>query len=360
MKQLVLSGINLFTGGTLEIYKKIIEELGSRGYDAKYEITAFVHKKSLFDGIACNVSYIEIPDGRSYLKRMYYENTYFYNWSKRRSIDVWVAMHDLSPRVVARKRYTYYHTPQIFYNMPIKKAVLDPRCFLRSKFYRYFVARNMWDVDGVIVQANWIKDRFGKMFRMNRIIVARPEESCGSVETANVPGDTVIFFYPSFPRVFKNFEVICKACKYLNYKGYRYKVILTIKGNENRYSKWLYKTYGKIDNIRWVGLQDRDKVEELYQKSSVLIFPSTLETWGLPITEWGKYGKPMILADIPYAHETAMHEKNKSFFNADNSMELALLMAKHIKGKKIPDWNEDIDAWEKRDEWGTLLETMLR
>lgn len=359
MKRLVLSGINLFTGGTLQIYKKLIEQLGKKGYDKKYKIVAFVHKKEYFDEIKCHVKYIEIPDGRNYLKRMYYEEVFFYKWSKDKHIDIWIAMHDLSPKVVAKKRYTYYHTPQIFYNMPFLKAVLDLRCFLRSKFYRYFVATHVKETTGVIVQAHWIKEKFEQMFKGCNIIVARPEET----EAASVPRvyfhKEYTFFYPSFPRVFKNFEVICEACRILNRKDFEYKVLITIKGNENRYAKWLYRKYGDVKNIKWLGILERKEIEKIYQEADVLIFSSTLETWGLPVTEWGKYGKPMILADLPYAYETAANEKLKVFFKADDAKKLAEIMAAQICGKFMEYEDVAVGREEKLDEWERLLAIML-
>lgn len=366
MRRLVLSGINLFAGGTLEIYKKFIEELGRRGYDKRYCIIAFVHNKEDFSGIKCRVKYIEIPDGRKYIKRMYYENVYFNKWSKDKDIDVWIAMHDITPKVVSKKRYTYYHTPQIFYKMPLYKAKLDAKCFLRTKFYKYFVGKNIEETTGVIVQANWIKKKFERMFRGCNIIVARPEET-QFVPTAYEDykhysdlRNELIFFYPSYPRVFKNFEIVCEACRILNNRGGKYKLLITLKGDENRYAKWVHNQYGSVENIYWLGVLEREQVERIYQKADVLIFPSTLETWGLPITEWGKYKKPMILADLPYAHETAEREKNKVFFKADDAQALASIMEAMAQGNKIEYEDACPNDDLRKDEWGLLFGSILK
>lgn len=361
MKKLVLSGINLFSGGTLEIYRKFLEEIGRLGYDQRYKITAFVYRKTLFEDILCDVSYIELPDARkNYALRLYYEEIFFYNWSRDKNIDVWIAMHDITPRVVAKNIYTYYHTPHIFYRMPKKKILLDLRCYLMTKLYRYFVALNINDLSGIIVQANWIKEKFGSIFNVRNIIVARPEEKMENIQSIYLPSTTITFFYPSFSRVFKNFEVICEACKILNEKGHKYQVIFTIKGDENKYARWLYKKYKDVKNIRWIGVQRRDVIEEMYKKYDVLIFPSTLETWGLPINEWGKYGKPMLLADLRYSHETARNEINKEFFNVNDHIRLAELMEQCILNTEyLRNSVRQERTIEKHDEWKKLLETLL-
>ena len=52
---------------------------------------------------------------------------------------------------------------------------------------------------------------------------------------------------------------------------------------------------------------------EKYNKIDCLIFPSKLETWGLPISEFMAFDKPMLIADLPYAHETAAGAKYVAF-----------------------------------------------
>ena len=63
-----------------------------------------------------------------------------------------------------------------------------------------------------------------------------------------------------------------------------------------------------------------------YDKCECLIFPSTLETWGLPISEFKPSRKKMILADLPYAHETANNAIETAFFEPYNAEQLAGLI----------------------------------
>jgi Glycosyltransferase len=130
--------------------------------------------------------------------------------------------------------------------------------------------------------------------------------------------------------------VICEASKILLEKGINdFEVILTIDGSENRYSKLIKNKYGSIPNIKFIGLQSRDKVFELYKISDCLIFPSKLETWGLPITEFKQFGKPILAADLPYAHETVGNYDTVCFFNPDNPYELSNLMENIINNKLV-------------------------
>lgn len=114
--------------------------------------------------------------------------------------------------------------------------------------------------------------------------------------------------------------------------GAKYNVLLTLKGNENRYAKLLYKQYSSLKTITFGGLLSYEEVYEKYNKIDCLIFPSKLETWGLPISEFMAFDKPMLIADLPYAHETAAGAKYVAFFNPDTPKMLADRMSEVING----------------------------
>jgi glycosyltransferase involved in cell wall biosynthesis len=76
-------------------------------------------------------------------------------------------------------------------------------------------------------------------------------------------------------------------------------------------------------------------VFELYGEADCLLFPSRLETWGLPITEFRATGKPMLVADMPYANETAGDYELVKLFDSDDAVALADLMVQAAKGEPI-------------------------
>jgi len=177
------------------------------------------------------------------------------------------------------------------------------------------------------VQQDWLRNKFSRFIAENKIIVAHL--SCvGSKEQINsVPETKNTFFYPAFPRVFKNFEVICQASEELIKWGVSdFQVIFTISGKENRYAKYIYDSYKHIKQIKFLGIQSRDEVYKLYHTANCVIFPSKLETWGLPITEAKLFRKPLLLADLEYAHETLGTYDKVKFFEPSDSVQLANAM----------------------------------
>jgi glycosyltransferase involved in cell wall biosynthesis len=77
-------------------------------------------------------------------------------------------------------------------------------------------------------------------------------------------------------------------------------------------------------------------VQELYGRADCLVFPSRLETWGMPISEFKQTGKPMLVADLPYGHETVGDYANASFFSPLDAENLAEAMQELIEGTFVP------------------------
>lgn len=334
---IVVSAINLRSGGTLSILNDCLEYLDCFLAN-EYRIIAFVHDKTIVQKTK-NIEYVEIPKSiNSYLYRMYYEYVYFKNFSKQLKPYLWLSLHDISPNIEAEIKAVYCHNPSPFYRINLKEFIFDPKFALFSWFYKYLYKINISKNDYVVVQQGWLRDEFKKMYNIKECIVSYPiiKIDIDKYTKKIIKNDVITFFYPSFPRVFKNFEVICRATQELTRLDVdNFEVLITIDGTENKYSKALYEKYKDNKNIKFIGLQTREKVFELYAESNCLIFPSKLETWGLPISEYKEFDKPMLLADLKYSHETVGDYDKVAFFNSNDYRDLAQKMNKFIENKLI-------------------------
>ena len=223
--------------------------------------------------------------------------------------------------------------------------------------YRINVQKN----DKVIVQQCWIKEWLKKNYGLSNVVVCKP---IVPIEK-DVLSDSIVrkklktFVFPAYPRNFKNFEIICKASKILINRGVKnFKIVFTINGSENAYSKELYNRYSNVNQIEWWGLISRNEVYKLYNKADVLIFPSKIETWGLPITEFANTKKAMLVADLPYAHETVGEYEKVNFFDVNNPIELANLMDMEICNENKYQGNKNI-GYKYINGWIKLFESIL-
>lgn len=332
-KLVVISAINLVEGGTLTVLLDCLEA-AAQVLGPEWRIIALVHHRSLVSNQ--RVECIEFPDiKRSWAARVRLEWGGWRTLSRQLQADLWLSMHDMTPTVQARRQAVYCHNPSPFFKMSLLEAWLEPKLLLFTLFYRYLyrvnIARNRY----VVVQQEWLRTAFKTSYPCKSVIVAHP-----SVRTVtqnkvipNAQGKFILL-YPALPRVFKNFEVICQAVAHLApNEAARLEVLMTIDGSENRYARSLVRRYGHVVGLRFIGLQCRDAMQQHYANSDAVLFPSRLETWGLPISEAKAYGKPLLVADLPYAHETVGDYEKVSFIDPRDAGAWACAITQLLDGQ---------------------------
>lgn len=334
-RTIVISAVNIRKGGTLTILRGCLEYLSSLPND-EYRIVALVHKKSLAE--YPNIKYIELPDTiKSWFRRLWCEYVTMYGISKKlQPVDLWLSLHDTTPRVIAKKQAVYCQTSFPFLKWKKQDVRFDVKVVLFSLFTRFAYQINIHRNKYLIVQAEWLRDGFSEMFGIptDRFIVCPPEQKKVVYNKIEIEHNVFTFIFVSTPDCHKNFETLCEAAKELESKIGKGKfcVILTIKGDENRYSKYLFSKFGGVASIKFEGLMSKDKLYSYYSSADCLVFPSRIETWGLPITEFAATGKPMLLSDLPYAHETSAGCQRVAFFNPEDPEDLMEKMEKLVEG----------------------------
>jgi glycosyltransferase involved in cell wall biosynthesis len=262
----------------------------------------------------------------------------------------------MSPRVAATRQAVYCHNSAPFYRGGFREAYWEPRFFLFSLFYRYLYRVNLHANDWVIVQQDWLRQAFRARYRLSNLVVARPLSAQLEAESP-VPSARKIFLYPALPRVFKNFETLCEAARIVQATStIPFEVQLTVSGEESRFAAHLQKRYKHDACIHFIGRQSQAAMAERYRAASAVVFPSRLETWGLPISEAKAYGKPLLLADLPYAHETVGDYDRACFFDPESPADLARLMLAHLDDTLQPiPHRQPAPAPPLLDNWDDLI-----
>lgn len=338
-KTIVISAVNLNRGGTLRILRDCLSYLSSLAEKENYRILAIVYKKELVD--FPNIEYIETQwPKKRWINRLWYEYVSLRQLSKSlQPVELWFSLHDTSPSVIAKRRAVYCHNSFPFLKWNFRDLLFAPKIVLFALFSRFFYQFNIQKNNHVVVQQEWFRDAFVRLFNLDakQIIVAPPKgiSSPRKVETERAAKGKFIFIYPAIADSHKNFECICAAAELLWANGVRnFEVLLTISGKENKYTKWLFSRWGTIAPLRFLSYVDQATLFDYYHISDCLIFPSKVETWGLPISEFSHYGRPLLLADLPYAHETAKGNDEVAFFAINDYQTLASYMQKLIAGDK--------------------------
>jgi glycosyltransferase involved in cell wall biosynthesis len=365
MKTIVLSGINLFRGGTLKIMQDCIAAFSAQS-GGGYRIFALVHDEKQYPELE-NVTYYSFPKSRkSWLYRLYYEYIGFKKLSEKWKPYIWFSLHDTTPNVIADKRMVYCHNTFSFYHAGIKGLFTQPSIFMFSLFSKYIHKINIKKNDWVVVQQEWLRKAFQRMYSIRNIIVALPvqEQNNSAILSGKneFSKEQTIFFYPATPMIHKNFEVICKAAFFLKKAGIsNFEVVLTLDGTENKYAKQIYNKYKSLENLRFVGLLKREDVDVFYRNSDCLLFPSKIESWGLPVTEAKEYNKSILIADLPYAKESVGKYDKAKFFDPDNTTQLANSMKNLIQGIADYDKTETVEYQKPfTRNWDELVRFLLK
>jgi glycosyltransferase involved in cell wall biosynthesis len=330
-KRLVVSAVNFTEGGPFTVLRDCLTT-ASDCLSNEWEIIALVHDRRLFD--LPRVQFIEFPQAkRSWLKRLYLEFWQFNTLSRQIKPDVWLSLHDISPLINVPRQIVYCHNPSPFYQPRLIDIWWEPSFVLMTLFYKYLYRLNIHANDLIVVQQDWIRRTFQTLYHVNNVVVAQPVVIDLDQNIKNIQGKAGVFVYPALPRVFKNFEVLCEAAKLLYQQvGNTFEVRLTLSGSESRYAGYLKAHYGEIPVIRFIGRQTTEQMAINYQEAMALVFPSRVETWGLPISEAKSYGKPIIIADLPYAHESVGNYDKAVFFDPLDSKQLAETMWNVMQG----------------------------
>ena len=331
-RNIVVSAVNLRTGGTLTVLRDCLGYLSSR---KDLHVTALVHRRDLCD--FPGIDYFEIPwSVKGWGHRLWCEYVTMNRISGQLpETDLWFSLHDTTPRVKARHQAVYCHTAFPFMKATRQDWKMDKKIVLFSLFTRFAYRMNVRRNRYLVVQQDCMRSALSALlsFPRQRIIVAPPSFRLPTIQGA--PGETPTFLYPGTPDCHKNFETLCEAARLLEERvgKNRFKVLITVQGDENRYARWLKEGWGDVSALDFRGLMPRDELARAYGEASCLVFPSRCETWGLPISEFLPTGKPMLLADLPYAHETASGASHVQFFPPTDAQALAAAMQAVVEGQ---------------------------
>lgn len=182
----------------------------------------------------------------------------------------------------------------------------------------------------VIVQTEWMKKAVIEKLKIDdsRITVLPPKIEIEIKRSyKRTKEDLTTFFYPASAVGFKNHKTVVEACLKLKEAGItNYEVIFTIEGNENKNIADLNRIVkeNKLP-ITFIGSLTREQVFNYYSKT-VLLFPSYIETVGLPLIEAKMHQTPIIASDCGFSREILFGYRNSCFFDPFDSEKLAVLL----------------------------------
>jgi glycosyltransferase involved in cell wall biosynthesis len=283
-----------------------------------------------------NVKILNFPwVKKSWFHRLYFDNIIAPKLVKKYNIDkIFSLQNIIIPRTnVDQILYVHQSLPFVEYKFSI---IEDLKLWIYQNIIGKKIYKSIKKANKVIVQTEWMKDASIKKIEINsnKIKVIPPKINLNIENTFDKNNKAKTFFYPAGAGYYKNHRLIVEASKLLKKKSINnYKVIFTLVGNENDHINNLFNEVQKFDlPIEFKGRLEREEVFNLYTES-YLLFPSYIETFGLPILE-AKLHKTIILAsDKAFSHEILDSYENAYFFDPFMEEDLMLKMEKLINNK---------------------------
>lgn len=307
-RTIVVNGYPLRFSGALQILKQFINsvELYSLPTD-KYYI--FIDSSLHLESSAKNIEFVHVK--QNFLAKALF---YFNFVGLRRllikrgikankvislaNVNSWIS-DDIESYVYFHQSLTVYENKWSFLNKEERSL------FLYLKYYKWIIQKSLKKRTTIITQLDCIRDRVSKSFNVNkeRILKVSPNVIIPEFtykNYTNIDTSSINCIYPATPFKYKNHKILFDALNIIS-SSYSMKIKLYLTCNHSEFNACVPDK----DNIEiiYLGHISFDVLMSLYQKMDALLFPSYIESFGLPMIEAATTGIKVLASDTDFANE---------------------------------------------------------
>ncbi|NLA27302.1 MAG: glycosyltransferase family 4 protein, partial [Firmicutes bacterium] len=293
MSKIMVFDVAAESGGALSVLNGFYKEF-KENLDNEYIIV--VSRPHLSD--AANIKVLRYPwVKRSWGHRLYFDNFIAPDLIRKNEVGKVLSLQNIIIPHTRIDQTVLVHNalPFIEYKFSILE---DPLLWSYQNVIGRMIFRSIKKATKVIVQTEWMKNACVKRLNIDPVkLEVLPAKINIEVKNRFKPTKESLstFFYPASGALFKNHRLIIEACRELKHQGIEnYTVLFTLKGDENRHIGKLYKSVAANQlPVKFIGSLSRKEVFDYYSKS-ILIFPSYIESFALPLHEAMAHGAPIL------------------------------------------------------------------
>ena len=177
------------------------------------------------------------------------------------------------------------------------------------------------------VQKKFIQKEFSKKFNVNieDVYVEFPDIEkidANKISSLNKNEGETWFVYPATPLLYKKHITLVEALHILKQKNPELaetiKVHLTLKKGIMPDLEREIQRYNLSENFIFHGVIPHDDLLRIYKSSDGLLFPSVIETLGLPLLEAASFGLPIVVSKLGYSEAVIGNYKGTYFVESGN------------------------------------------
>lgn len=266
-------------GGAKAIVEKFVEETDFNSYDKVYLLAPEMLRVK-------NDKVHKINIETTGIMTLLFSTLFVVYWVLKLKASKLISFNNLNLVIPIVDRVTYFHMPHTFY----KKT-------LKHKIYRFVISK-LLDGTRFVVQTEFVKSEFLRVFGYKHSLFVNwpgcqkpkrnkePMTLLSNVNTKNNKRLKCIIPIIDTNSVHKNFDFFVKRINEIAFLNIDF-FITSDKGPE-------------LSSVSYIGVQSREKLDDIYHEMDFMLFPSVFETVGLPIFEFSSLGKPVLVLNMPY------------------------------------------------------------
>lgn len=323
-------------GGALTILEQFLDNIFLYS-KSTYIYYIFCTSEKLNKYKSNNINIINNIKGKKWIDRIRWDLYGLKNWSKKNNIkaDIIISFQNTGVRYCKNiKQIIYLHQPIPFAkNINWKFFCKNERLlWFYKNIYKKLIRLTLKSNSYIVVQTEWMKNAVIEQFNWNskKISVIKPNIKNIAIEKISkidFNSNEFHLFYPANNAVYKNHELIINALKYIkDNKPEIYKNIIlhftldgTLNNNRNAVLVNLIKDLQVDEQIKYEGKIPYERVLSFYKSCNLMLFPSYIETFGLPLIEAASFGMPILATETDYAREVMSDYEGVKFLDHKDS-----------------------------------------
>jgi glycosyltransferase involved in cell wall biosynthesis len=319
MESIIVNASSLRTGGALTILRQFVHFLESSN---KYVI--FINEDVILNTNKSNVEFVRVTR-QSAIKRVFWDflGLFLYTKFNRIACDKLISLQNTSVFFPFKPQIIYVHNGLFLHPMKWSFFRKKERVYAFYKYvYPIFIFAFSWRRAQFVVQTEWMKNALVNQFSRNENTVYVIKPDLVKINVDSIPDKKVIgglsCFYPASSESFKNHKLLIDALIYLKRSDSlsdEIIIYLTINKTDIPELFDLITTNGIQNNVCFLGQIQYSEVLSFYKSCSRVLFPSLIESFGLPMLEAAKFGKPIACLPTGFGKEVLMNYEGAHFLS---------------------------------------------
>jgi len=319
-------------GGALTILRQFLEGIATYSNKNIYYYI-FCSLDELVSYESKNIKIVNNIKGKKWLDRIKWDLFGLKKWSKKKDIraDLIISFQNTGVRYYKDIKQLIYLHQSIPFAEDINWDFFNKNeriLWFYKNIYKRIIKYSIKDNYYILVQTEWMRNAVINQFgwKPSKVMVIKPnlvKISIEEISNLEFKDRKFHIFYPAHKVIFKNHELIIRALRHIkDQKNKIYDNLMihfTIDDNlgkdRNDTIINLIRNLKVNDHIKLEGKLSYKTVLSFYKSCNLMLFPSYIESFPLPLIEAASFGIPILAADMDYAREVMVEYEGVKFLD---------------------------------------------